>query len=389
MMVKMIRMLALIALVIAFSMPTKAAAQIEQIDFNGDDRADVFWWNAFLTGETSAWLIDGGSVLEFTSYHDVPFESGWFPIGTGDFNADNKTDVFWWNVDTGETSAWLIDGSTILAFTLYATVPLESGWFPIGFHDFNGDNKSDVFWRNGATGDNSAWLIDGGTVLEFTRYPNVPSESGWLIEGFGDFNADGKTDVFWYNVLTGETSAWLIDGGTILAFTLYHTVPFESGWSIQGFGDFNGDGRTDVFWYNEVTGETSAWLIDGGSVLAFTLYATVPLTSGWSIEGEGFGDFNADGRTDVFWYNRVTGETSAWLIDGGTILAFTLYHTVPPTSGWSIERFDDFNGDRKTDVFWRNETTGDNSAWLIDGGTVLEFTLYPNVPAESGWSLIF
>jgi hypothetical protein len=365
------------------STPTDAA----QIDFNGDDRADVFWWNAFLTGETSAWLIDGGSVLEVTSYLNLSFASGWLPFSTGDLNADGRTDVFWWNLNTGETSAWLIDGGTILALTSYATVSLESGWFPIGFHDFNGDSKTDVFWRNQVTGDNSAWLIDGGTILESTSYPNVPPTSGWAIEGFGDFNADARTDVFWYNMLTGETSAWLIDGSTVLAFTLYATVPSDSGWSIKGFGDFNADGRTDVFWYNMLTGETSAWLIDGGTVLAFTLYTTMPPDSGWSIEG--FGDFNADRRTDVFWRNEITGETLAWLIDGSTILASASYAIVSPTSGWSIERFDDFNGDGRTDVFWRNSITGDNSTWLIDGSQVLEFTRYPSVPPESGWSLIF
>jgi hypothetical protein len=91
----------------------------------------------------------------------------------------------------------------------------------------------------------------------------------------------------------------------------------------------------------------------------------------------------------VFWRNENTGETSAWLIDGGSVLAFTSYATVPPDSGWEIISLDDFNGDGKTDVFWRNFITGDNSAWLIDGGQVIEFTRYPNVSPDSGWLPIF
>src|SRR5262249_14285531 len=35
-------------------------------------------------------------------------------------------------------------------------------------------------------------------------------------------------------------------------------LPFH----IVGSGDFNGDGRTDVLWHNETTGETQIWLMD-------------------------------------------------------------------------------------------------------------------------------
>ena len=31
----------------------------------------------------------------------------------------------------------------------------------------------------------------------------------------------------------------------------------------------------------------------------------------------------------------------------------------------------DFNGDGKTDKFWRNNTTGETDIWLMDGGNVL------------------
>jgi acetaldehyde dehydrogenase (acetylating) len=35
-------------------------------------------------------------------------------------------------------------------------------------------------------------------------------------------------------------------------------LPFH----IVGSGDFNGDGRTDILWHNETTGETQIWLMD-------------------------------------------------------------------------------------------------------------------------------
>ncbi len=100
-----------------------------------------------------------------------------------------------------------------------------------------------------------------------------------------DFNRDGKADLFWYNPNTGGTSAWLMDGDRVPRYVTYANVPFSSGWTLQGFGDFNGDGKTDLFWYNRKTGETSAWLMNGTKVLQFTTYDDVPPSSGWVMGG--------------------------------------------------------------------------------------------------------
>src|SRR2546428_6042609 len=53
-----------------------------------------------------------------------------------------------------------------------------------------------------------------------------------------DFNRDGKADVFWYNVNTGSTSAWLMAGDRVARFATYGNVPLSSGWSLRGYGDF-------------------------------------------------------------------------------------------------------------------------------------------------------
>jgi hypothetical protein len=51
--------------------------------------------------------------------------------------------------------------------------------------------------------------------------------AGWRVEGFGDFNGDGKTDVFWHNSTTGVTHAWLMDGDRIAQRVSYDNVPVE------------------------------------------------------------------------------------------------------------------------------------------------------------------
>jgi hypothetical protein len=356
------------------------------IDFNGDGKTDLSWYN-YNNGNTSAWLIKGSSATYPPIYNTVPPSTGWSIKGFGDFDGDGKTDIFWYNYKTGDTAVWLIDGGSVRTYTGYANVPPSSGWSIKGFGDFDGDGKTDVFWYNDKTGDTSAWLIDGGSVRAYTGYSNVPPSSGWSIKGFGDANGDGKTDVFWYNNKTGDTSAWLINGSSATYPPIYNTVPPSTGWSIQGFGDANGDGKTDIFWYNNKTGDTSAWLINGSSATYPPIYNTVPPSSGWSIQG--FGDFDGDGKTDIFWYNYKTGDTSAWLIDGGSVRTYTGYANVPASTRWYIKGFGDFDGDGKTDVFWYNYETGDTSAWLIDGGSVRTYTNYGNVPPSTGWFPLF
>jgi len=42
------------------------------------------------------------------------------------------------------------------------------------------------------------------------------ADQDWRIIGTGDFNGDGKADILWRQVHTGESAIWLIDGVTLL-----------------------------------------------------------------------------------------------------------------------------------------------------------------------------
>ena len=75
-----------------------------------------------------------------------------------------------------------------------------------------------------------------------------------------DFNGDGRSDVFWYAPGAGADSIWFADGsGTSFSSREQpvrgHYVPIA--------GDFNGDGRSDVFWYAPGAAADSIWLSTG------------------------------------------------------------------------------------------------------------------------------
>jgi glucose/arabinose dehydrogenase len=77
-------------------------------------------------------------------------------------------------------------------------------------------------------------------------------------------------------------------------------------------------------------------------------------------------DFSGDGKSDLVFRNTTTGQVSSWIMDG--ISATATGGLVAP-GNWTISHTADFNGDRKADILFRN---GDGSVtlWLMNGLSV-------------------
>jgi hypothetical protein len=73
------------------------------------------------------------------------------------------------------------------------------------------------------------------------------------------------------------------------------------------------------------------WLLTGLSVFQIGSLGVVP--SDWSIAE--IGDFNKDGRSDILWRDTSTGDTAIWFMNGLQILVALGVGNVPPT--WTIQ----------------------------------------------------
>jgi hypothetical protein len=158
---------------------------------------------------------------------------------------------------------------------------------------------------------------------------------------FGDFDGDGITDVF---STTGST--WRVSRGGLEPWQDWNTS--SATLDRLAFGDFTGDGKTDVL---AVTG--GHWHISPGGSGPWTSH-----NPGISdpVSEVAFGDFNGDGVTDAF---RTTG--SQWQVSWGASGPWTRLNA--STIGLASLAFGDFNGDSKTDVF---RATG--SQWQVSFG---------------------
>jgi cysteine-rich secretory family protein/hemolysin type calcium-binding protein/FG-GAP repeat protein len=261
-----------------------------------------------------------------------------------DFNGDNFSDVLWRNNASGDTGytdvhnngAWHSLGASNTAYSV------------VGSGDFNGDNFSEVLWRNNTSGDtgytdvhnNGAWHSLGA------------SNTAYSVVGTGDFNGDNFSDVLWQNNSSGDTGYTDVHNNGA-----WHGLGASS-YSVVGTGDFNGDNFSDVLWRNNATGDTG--------------YSDVHNNGAWHGLGTssysviGTGDFNGDNFSDVLWRNNATGDT------GYSDVHNNAWHGLGASStAYTVVAAGDYNGDGYSDVLWRNDASGDtgytdvhnNGAW--------------------------
>jgi FG-GAP-like repeat/RTX calcium-binding nonapeptide repeat (4 copies)/FG-GAP repeat len=96
-------------------------------------------------------------------------------------------------------------------------------------------------------------------------------------------------------------------------------------------------------------------------------------------------DFNGDGRSDILWRND-NGAFSSWLgqVNGGFVGNDAKHFTNVPTD-WRVAGTGDFNGDGRVDVLWRN-TNGTLSDWLSQAnGTFAANDAIAMVTVSNSW----
>jgi hypothetical protein len=238
--------------------------------------------------------------------------------------------------------------------------------------DFDGNGKSDALFYYG--GDGNFWMgLSDGTNLTWHTAGNL-SSLGNLVDGkhafySGDFDGNGKSDVLVYGSADGSWRVGLSDG-TNLTWQVASTTPgfgnFFDGNHRTFIGDFSGDGKSDVLFYNK--GDGNWWLgTSAGTTIAWTKAGN---TSGFGNLLDGShalytGDFDGNGKLDVLMYYN--GDSNWWL--GASDGANLTWTKVANTSGYGnlLEGshrvvVGDFDGNGKSDVLMYYN--GDGNWWL-------------------------
>jgi hypothetical protein len=351
-------------------------------DFNGDGRTDVMradgtnWyvsWNG-----TGRWQILNTSTYTFANlivgqFDDDPADDILITTGSewklSSRGSQPATTIGWSSARANDVIVGRFNGNAILdivrpnaigrydisadargPWTTFAnTGGMANGGTPpygwVQVVDYDGDGIDDILMQGAYTvqrdnlsaGDVAAinslyfgtWQMSVSGSAPFTQLNQTNYDMSTLR--VGDFNGDGRADLF-----RADGTRWWVSYGGTSGWVQLNTSGYKVG--DLAFGDFNGDGRTDVF----RTDGTRWWMSSGG---------TGPWvqrnTSGYTLSKLKFGDLDGNGTTDVF---LATG--TAWYVSWS---GSTPYQKLAD-SGVTNVALADMNGDGKDDVFYADGT---------------------------------
>jgi hypothetical protein len=269
-------------------------------------------------------------------------------------------------------------------------------------------------WQGTST-DNS-WNIsqvgttDSLTVPMSNLDPNSRIQVGNLLGvdinvAKGDFGAFGFTTVHvvpTVNVHDVSVAA----NGSIAASSLVTSVSNPSGDSITQYVFWDGGSGGGHFvvggavqpagqnLYVDFSNVDNAQYVGGSSAGSETLYVAVydattnsysdfssltATTTQANTAAKGpVNDFNGDGKSDILWRNDA-GAVATWDMNDGTLLSSNPLGVVP--ANWHIAGTGDFNGDHKSDILWRNDA-GAVAIWDMNDGNLLSSNPLGVVPAN-------
>ena len=341
--------------------------------------------------------------LGFTEVSGLPtqdLDNDDIAVFPGDWNGDGLIDMLSLNTETGANkfyfNSWNFDFNSSTSQSPIIPDDLDGG-LP-QFVDFNTDGLTDIIWYNPFNGSNR-WFsnqgLDNGN-LSFQKSNNLiePDELD-LINNENvtilptDWNGDGRTDLLLYHKSSG-TNRFLInnsENGASPQFSQLSISNFiQSNWISGGTGlfplDWNGDGLTDLLWYNENNGFTK-WIENTGDGvnLSFASPINNPIDASELNGGDGiqFGDWNGDGLPDLMWHHMGNGE-SVWFFNKGDLTFLEADHDLASSllSNYESLYLLDLNGDSYEDVVLYDKDSGANR-WLFNDGRC-QFTGTGNLP---------
>lgn len=222
--------------------------QLSGADYNGDGLNDVFLnaangdWRILSFANSSGQLLS--SLTQLASGNISTLASQTL---SADFDGDGKADI--WSFEDAGLKIYKFTGSSLTQIYT-STWPSKNHYFTLG--DFNADGKVDIFlygYKSGGTEyDWSDWQIQLSTGIGFEGVL-IPQKKANLKNDYvrlGDFNGDGCTDL----MVTSLNQSWV---GTYFYITKNKGTDFYThslaGYPIESHNyfvaDYNGDGRTD------------------------------------------------------------------------------------------------------------------------------------------------
>jgi hypothetical protein len=252
-------------------------------------------------------------------------------VGSGDFNGDGLSDLLI-NVDNipssffftlsfpqppPPTRTFLVDQMNPDGIQAQFQIAVRGpDWIVDGFGDFNGNGTDDILVHRDVGGDRTLEVMVMNNFVVQSNVTIAVNGTNWDVDGIGDFNGDGTSDILQHQINLGNETM------TLRALSMSpNAVQVQSAptlgtigaiWQVDGTGDFNHDGTSDILVHQDASNGVRTFqvlTIQNNAVVAGTTIAQV----GTNISVSGVGDFNHDGTSDIALHQDV-GATRTDLI---------------------------------------------------------------------------
>lgn len=238
------------------------------------------------------------------------------------------------------------------------------------------DVYSHIDWIRETAGIYNAqtYQTDGGGGIQLLKGLVWPST--WSLIVPGDFAGDGRTDAFFYDGVSGVAEfGRLSTPGDFTRLTAGGYTP-RPGYDIIVPGDFGSNSRTDLLFYDRDTGQGDFVTTDGvGNVTP--LRSHTDWRTSWDIIVPG--QFGGDSRTDLLFYDRAAGVGEFYTTTGQGVLNQLRFYTDWRTT-WDIIIPGNFNGDSLTDLLFYDSAAGQGEIWTMGSGGAISL-----LKQYSGW----
>jgi hypothetical protein len=261
-------------------------------DLNGDGLPDLVVSNF---SSNNVRLFFGQSTGGFRVGSTIPVGKQPAGLAIGDVNLDGILDIVVGNYGSQDVTVLLGNGSGGYTPSSASPIPNVPN-YSLDLVDINGDGIPDIIAPDRVNNVVNVLLGDG--LGGFTPWVTLSSGGGFTTEAaVADFNQDGWPDIAAVAASSSRVSIWLND------HTGHFTPAPKSPISVGGgprwldVGDINGDGIVDIGVSGTASSNNLKFLLGNGDG-TFTL-SPVTFSVGSNLSGMAFGDFNGDGVTDL------------------------------------------------------------------------------------------
>jgi hypothetical protein len=337
------------------------------------------------SGSSFVATLDTGDAITLTAASAGTSLTGTYTVGIGDTSPDLTVSSF--NVGTVTdtvgntlTSTSVPTGiNNIAGSKAIVVLPLAKSHIT----DFNADGKSDLTWHN-IDGSVYAMTLNGAAFASGATVYGGLSADWQTLDTQGDYNGDGKSDVLFWNTTTH--SAWMtqMNGSAISSHGyISYAQNLSAGWSVaDSTADYNNDGKSDLLWWNSDTNTAFIALHNGATLTAeATLFSGI---AGWTIQSAG-GDYNGDGNDDILLWDASTSSLYMMTMNGTAISSQALISG--GLTGWTVaDALGDFNADGKSDILWRNAVSGQVWEYQMNGTSIVSTASVGTV--DTSWQIV-